>query len=65
MRELRENGSPKPIFETDEERTYLEMTIAIREGFGGNMMSESVSEKMSELMSELMSEKMSEFKSVG
>lgn len=27
------NCSPKPLFETDEGRTYLETTIFIREGF--------------------------------
>ena len=30
---FRSNGSPKPLFETDERRTYLETTIFIREGF--------------------------------
>ncbi len=33
LRELKINGSPLPIFETDEDRTYLETTIWEHEGF--------------------------------
>ncbi|MCD8022813.1 MAG: hypothetical protein LUF30_07540 [Lachnospiraceae bacterium] len=33
LRELQKNGSPKPEFETDEDRTYLITTIRCREGF--------------------------------
>lgn len=33
MRELKNNGSPSPIFDTDADRTYLETTLMIREGF--------------------------------
>ena len=33
LRELKKNNSPAPIFDTDEDRTYLETTILIREGF--------------------------------
>lgn len=53
LRELRKNGSPEPEFEMDEDRTYLNTIIRIRDGF------EKKSE-MSELMSESMSESMSE-----
>lgn len=53
LRELKQNGSPDPEFDMDEERTYLNSIIRIREGFERK-------EKMSELMSESMSESMSE-----
>ena len=54
LRELRENGSPEPEFEMDEDRTYLNTIIRIREGFESKeIVSESVSELMSESMSEL------------
>lgn len=53
LRELRKNGSPEPEFEMDEDRTYLNTIIHIRDGF-------EKKETMSELMSELMSESMSE-----
>ena len=33
LRELKINGSPLPIFETDEDRTYLETTILEHQGF--------------------------------
>jgi len=33
LRELKQNDSPPPEFETDEERTYLTTTIRIRDGF--------------------------------
>ena len=49
LRELKKNGSPNPTFEMDEDRTYLETTIFIREGFAYKKMSESMSESMSEL----------------
>lgn len=49
---LSRNGSPKPLFETDERRTYLETTIFIREGFDeGRKVSDKVSDKMSNKMS--------------
>lgn len=51
--ELKKNGSLAPVFETDEDRTYLETTIMIREGFDEFIMSESMSELMSESMSKL------------
>lgn len=45
---LSKNGSPKPLFETDERRTYLETTIFIREGFDeGRKVSDKMSNKMS------------------
>jgi ATP-dependent DNA helicase RecG len=54
LSELKKNGSPLPEFETDEERTYLIVTIRIRDGFENkDKVSESMSESMSELMSEL------------
>lgn len=33
LRELRQNGSPEPEFEMDEDRTYLNTIIHIRDGF--------------------------------
>lgn len=50
LRELRKNGSPEPEFDMDEDRTYLNTIIHIREGFEKKAaMSESMSESMSEL----------------
>ena len=50
LRELRKNGSPEPEFEMDEDRTYLNTIIHIRDGFEKKeAMSDSVSESMSEL----------------
>lgn len=46
LRELRQNGSPEPEFEMDEDRTYLNTIIHIRDGFEKK---ESMSESMSEL----------------
>ena len=43
LRELKQNGSPEPEFDMDEERTYLNAIIRIRNGFERK-------EKMSELM---------------
>lgn len=53
LRELRQNGSPEPEFDMDEDRTYLNTIIHIRNGFERK-------ETMSEIMSESMSESMSE-----
>ncbi len=50
LRELRQNGSPEPEFEMDEDRTYLNTIIHIRDGFENKV---AMSESMSELMSEL------------
>ena len=55
MRELRKNGSPEPEFDMDEDRTYLNTIIHIRDGFEKK---ETISESMSELMSELERERM-------
>ena len=33
LRELRKNGSPAPEFDMDEDRTYLNTIIHIRDGF--------------------------------
>ena len=50
LRELKQNGSPEPVFDMDEERTYLNAIIRIRDGFERKeKMSESMSESMSEL----------------
>ncbi len=51
MRELLQSGSPEPLFETDERRTYLETTIFIREGFDdSNIVSDKMSDKEKERM---------------
>ena len=71
LKELRKNGSPKPEFEMDEDRTYLQTTIFIREGFSHielpanskvcNLLVEKPARiLMSESMSKLVSESMSE-----
>nr|WP_304970843.1 RNA-binding domain-containing protein [uncultured Schaedlerella sp.] len=68
LRELKQNGSPMPEFETDEERNYLITTIRCREGFeyketgGGQLMGE-VGEPMGEVgepMGELLEKGLSE-----
>lgn len=54
LRELKKNGSPGPEFDMDDDRTYLNTIIHIRDGFDKNkIMSESMSKSMSESMSEL------------
>ena len=54
LRELKKNGSPRPEFDMDDDRTYLNTIIHIRDGFDKNeIMSESMSKSMSESMSEL------------
>lgn len=50
LRELSKNGSPEPEFDMDDDRTYLNTIIHIREGFEKK---EIMSESMSEIMSEL------------
>ena len=57
LRELKKNGSPVPEFDMDDDRTYLNTIIRIRDGFE---MSESMSESMSELVIELNNKSMSE-----
>lgn len=50
LRELKKNGSPGPEFDMDDDRTYLNTIIHIRDGFDKNeIMSKSMSESMSEL----------------
>lgn len=50
LRELRQNGSPEPEFDMDEDRTYLNTIIHIRDGFERkDIVSESMSESMSGL----------------
>ena len=57
LRELQQNGSPPPEFETDSDRTYLITTIRIREGFEAavknfdQMNERSLSEVLSEALS--------------
>lgn len=54
LRELKKNGSPGPEFDMDDDRTYLNTIIHIRDGFDKKeIMSESMSKSMSESMSEL------------
>lgn len=54
LRELKKNGSPGPEFDMDDDRTYLNTIIHIRDGFDKNeIMSESMSKSMSESMYEL------------
>ena len=54
LRELKKNGSPGSEFDMDDDRTYLNTIIHIRDGFDKNeIMSESMSESMSKSMSEL------------
>ncbi len=54
LRELKKKGSPGPEFDMDDDRTYLNTIIHIRDGFDKNeIMSESMSKSMSESMSEL------------
>ena len=54
LRELKKNGSPGPEFDMDDDRTYFNTIIHIRDGFDKNeIMSESMSKSMSESMSEL------------
>ena len=68
LSELKRNGSPKPEFETDEGRAYLETTIRIHDGFiasdknginlgVGDDLTVGMSDKMSDKMSEKMSDK--------
>ena len=60
---LKNNGSPKPEFETDNDRTYLETTIRIHDGFEMTEISgadsantDSSAMGMVELMAESMTE---------
>jgi len=58
LSELRNNGSPMPEFETDDDRNYLETTIKIREGFEIAASSNQKNERsLSEVLSEVLSKK--------
>lgn len=58
LNELRNNGSPIPEFETDDDRNYLETTIKIREGFEITVSSNQKNERsLSEVLSEVLSKK--------
>ena len=51
LRALEKNGSPKPLFETDEERTFFATTIYIHPGFianGNDFGNDSCHENISE-----------------
>lgn len=50
LRELQLNGSPKPEFDMDEERTYLNTIINMRDGF---TLSDKMSDKMSDKEKEI------------
>lgn len=53
LRELKRNGSPKPEFDMDTDRTYLNTIIHIREGFKNiTKMSDKMSDKMGGKMSD-------------
>jgi ATP-dependent DNA helicase RecG len=58
LRVLRQNASPPPQFETDDERTYLIATIRIREGFETDIRKSAQKNErtLSELLSELLSQ---------
>ena len=59
IRELRQNGSPPPEFETDPDRTYLITTIRMREGFETtkNNSAQKNERRLSEVLSEVFSRK--------
>ena len=57
LRELNQNGSPMPEFETDADRTYMIVTIRIREGFEAE--TQKFAQKDERTLSELMSEVLS------
>ena len=66
LRELKINGSPLPVFETDDNRTYLETTIMKREGFEEVLkMSDKMSDKMSEREKEFLRSLISELEISG
>ncbi len=58
LRELQQNGSPEPEFETDDDRTYLITTIRAREGFEHGRMGESMGEWANDEFSTLEQERM-------
>lgn len=56
MRELSQNGSPKPEFEMDDDRNYLNTIIRIRKGFE----KESGLEKQAKISNEALNEALNE-----
>ena len=54
LKELKQNGSPLPEFETDEDRTYLITTIRVRDGF--DIHDKNFNQKNERSMSEVLSE---------
>lgn len=58
LSELKNNGSPMPEFDTDDDRNYLETTIKIREGFETSIKFNQKNERsLSEVLSEVLSKK--------
>lgn len=58
LSELRNNGSPIPEFDTDNDRNYLETTIKIHEGFKNIINFNQKNERsLSEVLSEVLSKK--------
>ena len=59
LRELQQNGSPPPEFETDSDRTYLITTIRMREGFKAiaKNFAQINKQSLSEVLSEALSSK--------
>jgi len=57
LRELKQNGSPPPEFETDSDRTYMITTIKVRDGF--EMAIEKSAQNNERTLSELLSELLS------
>lgn len=45
LKALKENGSPLPIFETDEERSFFTVTLKIHEAFSGKEITEFIEVK--------------------
>ncbi len=68
LRELEKNGSPKPEFDMDEERNYLQTTVYIREGFETAVMKQAIPQtyenerSLKEVLKEVLKE--SDFKKV-
>lgn len=58
LNELKNNGSPMPEFDTDDDRNYLETTIKIHEGFETLINFNQKNERsLSEVLSEVLSKK--------
>ena len=54
---LEANGSPKPEFETDEDRSYFITRLFIHEAFDRDMVERKMSDKVSDKVSDKMTEK--------